>query len=322
MVRRSALWGLTALLALFPLAATAQGPLSMASMDPGSSSYSVVLTIAKVAADHAGLDIRPRPFKGTTQAIAFVDSGEVNFGLESARGLNQAFTGTGSFEGNPPLENLRLVGAIYPFHVGIIVRADSSIKTMADIRGQRMVTGYRASPNISALIGALLATGGMTKDDVSGIDVPTALEGSDQFAQGNVDVSIGGIDTVATTQLADAVGGIRYIPIGTGAEAETAARAFLPNARVIMVDPAPGRTGITEPVPVLEYDYLIYTNASTPDDVIVKIIDSMIQNRDAMVEMNASFGWWKPEIMPAQIGLPYHPAAEAHYKELGLWPNP
>lgn len=321
MTKKLALLGTIALLAFFPAVAQAQDPLSIATMEPGSGTYATALTIAKVVAETGGIDIRPRTFKGSTQGIPFVDNGEVNFGLESARGLVQAYTGTGTFEGNPPFANLRLVGGIYPYHVGFIVRADSPIKTLADVRGKKMVTGYRASPNITALAAALLATGGLTLDDVEGLDVQTAIEARDQFVSGNVEVGLGGVDSSSMVQLAQEVGEIRYIPLDLSSENMAAAREFLPNARVMIVDPAPGRPGITEPTAVLEYDFLLYTNATTADDVIVKLIDGMIAEREAMVAMNPPFIWFKPELMAAQIGVPFHPAAEAHYKELGLWPT-
>ena len=311
--------GLVAILALLPMAASAQAPLSMGTGEAGTPTYTTVLAIAKAASSQAGLDLRPRPFKGTTQAVPFVNNSEIDFGLESALGLNQAFTGTGVFEG-PPLDKLRLVGTIFPYRVGFVVRDGDPARTVADLKGKAVARAYRSSPNITMLTHAMLATAGLSVDDIEGLDVTTSAEVQDLFISGSLVATLGGVDQVNLPQIEQAVGPIRFLDLTEGPEAEQNARAFVPNARVVTVEPAPGRLGISRPTLVLEYDFFVYASIDTPDEAVVGIIDAMVKGKAEMVEMVPAFATLEPAKMSPEIGVPYHPAAEAHYKELGLWP--
>jgi hypothetical protein len=99
-------------------------------------------------------------------------------------------------------------------------------------------------------------------------------------------------------------------------------KTFLPVGRVGTMDPEPGVSGITEPTTILEYDYFVYASKDTPDDAVRGVIKGLIEGREEMMAMVASFRWFDPAVIATDIGLPYHPAAEAYYKEAGLWPKP
>lgn len=78
------IWRIVALGALL-VGALAPGlradPVTIASAAQGSSTYNIALAIARAAGDIGGLDLRPQPYKSTSQGSAFVDAGEVDFGL-------------------------------------------------------------------------------------------------------------------------------------------------------------------------------------------------------------------------------------------------
>ena len=309
--------GLLAALALAP-AASAGEPVSFAATAAGSSTYNTVLAIAKAASVHAGLDLRPRSFKSTTQGLGFVDSGEVSLGLESALGLSQAYLGKGLFEGKA-LPRLRLVATIYPFRAGIAVRDSDPARAVADIKGKRIASGFRSAPSIDALERAILASAGLSYSDMVTTDVSILTDAQDGFLAGASDAVLGSTNSANIAQMETAVGKLRFLAVGSD---QAAIRAIIPNGRVVTIDPGPGIVGLQASTPMLEYDYFVYASVDTSDDVVVGVIDSLLKGQKELIEMSSGFTWFDPGKIGAQIGVPYHPAAEAHLKELGLWQAP
>ena len=315
------LWVATAALAALGLAiglSRAAEPISFGTGDTGSPLYLTALAIAK-AGSVESLDIRPKPYKGTTQAVPFVDNGELDFGLESALALTQAYNGTGVFDGQP-LKNLRLVATIYPFQVSVMSLASDPARSIADLKGRPLGTVYRTSPNISIVTSALLASAGLATDDVQAQTFSTVTEAVDQMVAGNLAAAPAGVGSSQNTQLDQSGVKLRILTTNDDAEALERLHKYYPMGRLVTVQPSPVNVGILEPTVVLEYDYYVYANVNTPDAAVVALIDSMVNGKDAMTQAYPAFGNFMPQnIMVPLAGVPYHPAAEAHYKELGLW---
>ena len=56
-------------------------------------------------------------------------------------------------------------------------RADSDIKTVADLKGKAMTDGYTAQNTILPQLSAIYATAGMTRDDVQQVSVASVVAG-------------------------------------------------------------------------------------------------------------------------------------------------
>ena len=104
--------------------------------------------------------------------------------IENAMGnmmqINMALAGTGMSKGIK-YENLRMVGTMIPFRWGIAVRNDSNIKKMTDLKGKRIPHGHDAGPLFHFLYVGVLASAGLTYDDVERIPVVLFKEGWNNF---------------------------------------------------------------------------------------------------------------------------------------------
>ncbi len=311
------LFGLVAGLA-FASPAMAQETFTVASGPQTSSTYSIGLSVAKVA----GIDLRVRPFRSTTQATVLVDSGELNFGLASAPELAAAHSGTGLFEGQAPLSKLRLVAALHPFRTGLAVKKDDPAQTLLELKGRNVPSGWRTQPAGLANLTAILASVGMSYEDVVPVEVSDSRANADGFASGTIDVIAVALGAVNTAEIDQAVGGIRVLSLGDGPEALERVKAVFPTARITRVEPEPGIAGVFSPINVLEYDYYIYANESTPDAAVRSIVEGIVNGKEEMQQIVAAFRYFDPANVAHDIGVPFHPAAEAYYREKGLWPNP
>jgi hypothetical protein len=79
------------------------------------------------------------------------------------------------------------------------------------------------------------------------------------------------------------------------------------------VEPAEGLAGVLEPLTVLEYDYWVFAHKDVPDETVTAFLTAMSQGKDILVSASKDFRDFDPELMHQDIGVPFHPAAEAFY---------
>ena len=97
-------------------------------------------------------------------------------------------------------------------------------------------------------------------------------------------------------------------------------KEIVPVASLYELQPAANLTTITAPTEVLQYDYFIYTHAGEPDANVTALLTAMAEGKAKMVESVAGLAWFEPDHMQVDIGVPYHPAAMAWFKEHGQTP--
>src|SRR5512145_982365 len=79
-----------------------------------------------------------------------------------------AYNGLGSFKGKA-IKNLRIIASLYPETIQIVGRADAGIKTIADIKGKRLIPGDRGSGTEIDCLNVLDSLG-LSYKDFSGVD--------------------------------------------------------------------------------------------------------------------------------------------------------
>lgn len=304
-----------AMAALFTLPAYA-APVGIASAAQGSSTYNMALAIANVASAD-GLDMRPQPYKSTSQASGIVNAGELSFGLENAIAVRQAYVGEGKFK-DAPLTELRLVARLLPLRMTLAVRKDSGIKTIADLKGKRLPAGFSAAVTGEMLIDTMLGTGGVSYGDVQKVQVSDFTAMAEAFVAGDLDAFIHVIGTPRDEQVSRDVNGIVPLQIGNDDAAQAWVKQNMPVGSLFLLEPAANITTITEPTEILQYDYYVYTHANESADNVVKLIEALRNGKAAMVESVAGFSWFEPDLMYGDVGVPFHPAAEAYYRDHGL----
>ena len=280
---------------------------SLATSSPGGTVYNLGLAIAEAGAA-AEFDVRVTPFKSTTQAIPVVASGQVTFGLANAYELKMADTGTVSFEG-APIEGLRIVSALYPMRMGLMVRADSDIFSVEDMAGRNVPSGFGSTATGELLVGAMLASSELSYDDVNSINVSSFGDMLAAFEAGRIDVMIGVLGSGRDAGVSENVGGVRILGLSKNADAETRMQEFVPVARMDPVLASSNILGVSEDSFALTYDYYLYTSEQTPDDVVAKALEALLSEKDIIAATVRSFADYSVETAQRDIGIPFHPAA-------------
>lgn len=288
----------------------------LATSSPGDSVHSMGVAIAE-AAREAGVDLRVTPFKATSQALPLVGSGQVAFGLGNAYELQMADSGTVMFEGRQ-VDGLRLVAALYPFKMGLMVRADSDITEIPDLKGRPVPSGFGTTATGNLIVSGLLGASGLTYDDVEAVNVSSFGDMKDAFESGRIDTMIGIVGSGRDAQIARNVGGIRVLGIPDTAAATDALRSFVPVARPEPVSADEDLNGIRRDINTLAYDYYLYASASTPDDVVASVLEAIVDGQDDLRAAVPSFRWFDLKRIGASNGLPFHDGAKAVLGERGL----
>jgi TRAP transporter TAXI family solute receptor len=310
----------TAIACALATAAQAQQIRVIAANPQGSIFYAASVAIGKLMDEKLQMQVRVQPMAGSSTYIPLLNRGEADFGLTNVDDSMTSFKGTGNFR--QPNPDLRLIAAVFPLTLGVMVPNDSPIKTMADLKGKTMPWGYNAQTTGRTLQQAVLANAGLTMDDVKTVPTQSLFSGVDLLGEGKVDAATIAVGTAqgqrANVSLASR-GGLRFLSVSSSPEALARQRKILPS-RTVLIQPAPHAIGIVAPTTIIAYNIFFSTGAKMPDDVVYKVAKIIHDGKDEMLKGHPVFRGFDPNHMTEEIGVPWHPGAIKFYKEIGQWP--
>jgi uncharacterized protein len=307
---------------LAPCAAAAQAAVSIGTNPPGSVFYAVGSGLTKVVGDAGRVRMAVQPYAGSSTFIPLLNSGELEFGVSNAVDMALTYRGPkftiGGRNPFPHAPNIRLVMRGSPFLVALLVRKDSPIKTVYDIKGKRMTGEYPAHLAVWYNMFGHLSTAGYTWNDVKVVPVPAVNEGVDALVQGRADVSEFSLNG-AKVKEADSAVGVRHIGNDCSPAGEKRLREAVPGyyPRWIKAGTA---TAVHEDICVVAYDLHISTGKGVPDAVVEATLRSVWDNVDKLAPIHPVFKeFTRDRLVDPDTTIPYHPAAIRFYKEHGAW---
>jgi TRAP transporter TAXI family solute receptor len=290
----------------------------------GSLGYNTGQAVAKVANQKAKIVARIQPMSGTAAYIPLINRNEVQFGFCNLVEAEYALTGTGNFEGkkNPDLE---LVGVMFPLRTGLMVAADSGIKTIADLKakskGLRIASEYTSSTIIKYYIEGALANGGMTYADFKQVPVSGFVKGMEALGDGLVDVTLISLNSAGGKKVNAQLrsrGGIQYVSLDNSAEGEKRFKDYLSAAEIVHMKANPDIPGLIDAANIIEIPWVMVTSKGASETLVYGITKAVAENQK---ELGATFGAFKranlKKMAPASK-VPYHPGALKYYKEAGI----
>jgi TRAP transporter TAXI family solute receptor len=218
----------------------------------------------------------------------------------------------------PHVPNTRLIMRGSPLSVSLVVKKDSPIKTVNDIKGKRVTGEYPANIAIWYHVYTELANAGLTWDDVKVVPVPAVNDGVDALVQGRADVTNHAIG-VAKIKEADAAVGVRFLSLDCSAQGDARVRNAVPGYYLITLKGGVS-TGIVGDTCVLAYDIYMVGHKGLANEVVTHSLKAIWDNIDKLPPLNPQFNEWTRERAASpDITIPYHPAAVQFYKEKNLW---
>jgi len=179
----------------------------------GGTYYPIGVQIASVVSQPGRIVVSAQPSSGSLGNVIGVAAGSLESGFSQADVATWAQTGTGTFEGKPPLTRLRLIANLFSESIHIVVRKDSAIQRVSDLRGKRVAIDEVGS---GSLINArmVLAAHGLKEADLKP-EYIKPNQSADRLLAGSLDAFFftGGVPAKAVADLAASPAGIRLLPL-------------------------------------------------------------------------------------------------------------
>lgn len=283
----------------------------------GTIGYNMGSAIAKALADVEKLQSRVQPYSGSSAVFPLVNSGEMDLTVGNVLEAQEAANGEGPYAGRKQA-NLRIVAVIFPIQVGLFVKKDSPIRSIADLKGKRVTYGYTAQVTLKRVVDAILANGGIDNSDIRTALVPNVIRGADDFAEGKADAGFFAIGAGKVTEVDKSTGGIRFLPLSDDPKAVERMRKNFSYAYVAEVQPGPAFAGIAVPTKLMTYDYVVLAGTHVKDDIAYRVAKTLHEQKPRLVESLRAFQGFDPQKMYKAMPAPFHPGALRYYREKGL----
>jgi uncharacterized protein len=275
-----------------------------ATMQPGTLNHTSGSAVAKVLKEKANLNVVVQPTAGESVLIPLISRGEAEFGIANI------FEVVAAKQSSP---DIRLIGSLHPLRGAFWVRKDTTMRTMADLKGKKVGMGYSAMKTIDPMVRAILATAGLTEKDVTPVLIPNVIRGADDFASGQADMFFFAFGAPKVREVDVTVGGIRALEIPASGIA--AAKKILPEGYLTPAQPNPFFVGVEKPMDVYTWDNMIFTNAKVKDEVVYKIIETLEANKAELVTVQPALREFSAAALYKKYDLPYHPGALKYFKD-------
>lgn len=225
-------------------------------------------------------------------------------------------SGTALLRSHGPIENLRVIAGLYPEDIHIVVRADSPIRALSDLRGKRVALG---EPESGTLADArlVLDAASLSECDIKA-EYLRLSEAADGLVQGRIDAFFmtGGYPVPAVTDVASTVP-TRLVPIPHDA-AERLAKKF-PFFGVDAI-PAGSYPGIDSDTATLRTTALWVVRAEIGDNLVYAITKSLWSEATRRLLSTTTPVGRRIRLATALDGvaIPLHPGAARFYREAGM----
>jgi TRAP transporter TAXI family solute receptor len=295
---------------------------TIGSNPPGTGFYAVASGISKVLSGVVPFQIAVQPYSGSSTFLPLLNTGELEFGINNAVDMALAYRGSSLKIGGrnpfPHTPDVRMAIRGHALTVGLLVRKDSPIKTIHEIKGKRTTGEYPAHLAVWYNMFGYLASAGLTWDDVKVVPVPAVNEGLDALVQGRADVSIHALNT-AKVKEADATVGVRHISGDCSREAEERLRRAVPGYYFKSLK-AGSATALVEDTCVIAYDIYLTVSKKVTDAVVGTLLKGVWDNFEKLHPIHPHLKEWTRErAVTADVTIPYHPGAIRFYRERGVW---
>ncbi|HED12796.1 MAG TPA: TAXI family TRAP transporter solute-binding subunit [Gammaproteobacteria bacterium] len=290
----------------------------------GTLYYVVGGGFSKLLYDKLGIRATAQPYSGSSVYLPLIQSGEVTMGLSSSLDSGMAFSGKGPYSKTSALKGLRALAMVWPLPYAYFAKASSGMKTIADLKGKRVVVDFKANASLKAANIVMLKAGGINPEkDVHAVTVTGLPDGYRGVTEGTIDASATALAIpLARKAQATIPGGLVMLNItGPNATSEFTNR-LLPGLYITKSKPGKNNVGVNSEISVTGFDIFLLIGRDVSDQDAYAITKLLYQNWSDLKKKYKVLGRNTAKgLAKASNTVPYHPGAIKYFKEIGLWTN-
>ncbi len=296
--------------------AVASGDLSSISINVGTGGstgtyYGFCNVISSLLKEKTGANLMIQSSGASKANILDIDDGIVDMAIVQNDVMDYAYNGTSLFADVGAIDSFSTLGAAYAEVCQIVARADSGIKTVADLKGKKVSVGDSGSGvefNAQQILGAY----DVTFEDIDKQNLSFQAS-ADALKDGKIDAFFctAGAPTVAITDLSTTTG-IVLVEIDAEHLAKLQADYGFYAEYVV---PAGTYKGIDTDATTVAVKATFIVSNDLDEETVYQLTKAIYENKDEYTHDKASE--LSLEYAVSSISVPFHPGAERYFKEVG-----
>ncbi|QDL93020.1 TAXI family TRAP transporter solute-binding subunit [Paroceanicella profunda] len=298
---------------LFAAPAFAQSQISIATGGTGGVYYPMGGGLAEIINKHVeGYSATAEVTGASVENMGLIATGDADLAIALADTVQQAYTGTGRFEGQK-LPMVRAIGSLYANMVQIVTLADSGISSISDLPGKRVSVG---APGSGTEVNArtLLEANGISFDDFTAQRL-NFNETGDALNNGDIDAGFWSVGAPTSSILNLATtNAIRVIALTP--EQIAAARKADPVFAELAL---PGGTyqGVDEDTATLGVPNVLVVSSEMDEETVYQITRAMYENIAELQAVHPAANETTVAFTMSATPVPLHPGAIRYFEEIG-----
>ncbi len=273
--------------------------------------YGFCNVVSTVLKEETGAQLMIQSSGASKANILDIDDGVVDMAIVQNDVMDYAYNGTSLFEGDGAIKSFSTLGAVYAEVCQIVARADSGIKTVADLKGKKVSVGDSGSGvefNAQQILGAY----DITFEDIDKQNLSFDAS-ANALKDGKIDAFFctAGAPTVAITDLSTTTG-IVLVEIDAEHLAKLQKDYGFYAAYTV---PAGTYKGIDKDATTVAVKATFIVSNDLSEETVYQLTKAIYENKDNYSHDKAKE--MSLEYAVSSISVPFHPGAEKYYKEVG-----
>ncbi|MQW14639.1 TAXI family TRAP transporter solute-binding subunit [Sinorhizobium meliloti] len=308
------------------IAAIASASIALSAASTGAAEFINVLTggtsgvyyplgvaISKIYGDKIeGVRTQVQATKASVENLNLLQQGRGEIAFSLGDSVKLAWEGNTDAGFKAPLDKLRGIAAIYPNYIQIMASKESSIKTVADLKGKSLSVGApKSGTELNAR--AILAAAGMSYDDLGKTEYLPFAESVELMKNRQLDATLqsAGLGVSSFKDLATSLD-VQMVAVPE----EIATKLGAPYiAATVPAGTYQGQDSDVQTVAVVNF---LVTHSEVSDETAYQMTKQLFENIPALTAAHKAAENIRIEDALKGMPIPLHPGAERYYKEKGL----
>jgi TRAP transporter TAXI family solute receptor len=300
---------LVLLLSLLAPGAGAQ-ELRLATGPMGGSWFPLGGAIAELIKEKAGVNVTVSPGGGVANVLA-IETGIADLGFGNTASTVDGVMGREPFKSKTA--NTRYVSTLYRQFFQIVVREDSGIRSVADLKGKSIAPGPRGFTG-EQIARHVLQVYGLSYADMSKVNHVGYNDAISLMRDGHLHAFMP-ITTIPASSIMDVASShkIRLLSIP---EEKVQQLKKINSGYARYLIPKGTYQGQSEDVVAVGTFTDLLVSAKLPDDMVYKLTRALVENKDRLSAVVKEIGTTQPKDMAPDLDVPYHPGALRYWREI------
>lgn len=245
--------------------------------------------------------------------IQMIADGDADLATVQNDVMYYAYTGTDLFESDGAYDTFSAVAGLYDETVQIVT-CDSSIQTVADLKGKSVSVGDAGS-GVEFNAKQILAAYDLTFDDITVVNLGFG-DSAESLKDGKIDAAfvVAGAPTTAVVDLAT----VKDVSLVQLDEEHIKKLQDSYSFYTETVIPADTYKGLAADATTVSVRATLITATDISEDAIYELTKAMFENQEALAAGHDKFSFLNLEDAVKGIDVPFHPGAAKYYAEQGI----